>query len=466
MGDMSEVDNGVKWLYPGAGVDNKSGNQQGMENSSPTNSGPDSEAASVDDLPADAKKNLDPGYIPEDLTNKMAAATSYVGSFFNPSSWKNPADKSPESPEGESSSRKNSTAGAGGGPGLISSSLFSAIGKVQGFTKVSPSEETKEGETGETEKNEEQNNTSSGGFFSAFSKIGIAGISSSETIENISDAAGTGKTPTEDSEESDEKKKETWGNSFSNAFNKVGKVATDYSKVVQETVYKAPLIADFNKEQEEFIKAKNDKETPAAPWAGYQNEEELKQKILALSEDKRNVLRSPPSGVNFDFEYTSVTSPALLLLETDPKLKLLRYELVPKVIKEDEFWRNYFYRVSLIKQSFELSSMTEGSKKEIKKNTSAGPVDDDSINNEGSTNHDDEFVSDLHQASSKDIAEADEAMKKLGLTKNDTEWEAELEGELNEYEVVGDEGDALDEEENPEWENQIQEMLDAEAKKS
>jgi hypothetical protein len=34
------------------------------------------------------------------------------------------------------------------------------------------------------------------------------------------------------------------------------------------------------------------------------------------------------------------------------------------------------------------------------------------------------------------------------------EWEAELEGELNEYEVV--------KEENPEWENQIQEMLDAE----
>lgn len=63
-------------------------------------------------------------------------------------------------------------------------------------------------------------------------------------------------------------------------------------------------------------------------------------------------------------------------------------------------------------------SMTEGSKKEIKKNNNAGPVDDDSINNEGSTNdHDDEFVSDLHQASSKDIAEADEAMKKLGLTK-------------------------------------------------
>ena len=36
-------------------------------------------------------------------------------------------------------------------------------------------------------------------------------------------------------------------------------------------------------------------------------------------------------------------------------IEVCRYELVPKAIKEDEFWRNYFYRVSLIKQSFELS---------------------------------------------------------------------------------------------------------------
>ena len=60
--------------------------------------------------------------------------------------------------------------------------------------------------------------------------------------------------------------------------------------------------------------------------------------------------------------------------------------------------------------------MTEGTKKEKQQNTTK-PVDDDSINNGASNDHDDEFVSDLHQASSKDIAEADEAMKKLGLTK-------------------------------------------------
>jgi len=436
----------------------------GMENSSPTNSGPDSEAASVDDLPADTKKNLEAGYIPEDISNKMAAATSYVGSFFNPSAWKNTAaEKSPEAPEGDVSPSKSS---GSSGTGIISSSLFSAIGKVQGLAKVSPSEETSNENAqadNDIEKPEEQS-SGGAGFFSAFSKIGITGISSSGTMDNIANAEA--KTPTDEAEEGDEKKKETWGNSLSNAFNKVGKVATDYSKVVQETVYKAPMIADFNKEQEDFIRTKSDKELPSAPWAGYQNENELRDKILALSDDKRNVLRAPPSGVNFDFEYSNVTSPALMLLEVDPKLKQLRYELVPKVIKEDEFWKNYFYRVSLIKQSFELSnSITEDSKKEKQTLKSNKPVDDDSINVGGASNndHDDEFVSDLHQASSKDIAEADEAMKKLGLTKNDTEWEAELEGELNEYEMVGDETDNVDDGDNPEWENQIQEMLDAEA---
>lgn len=39
------------------------------------------------------------------------------------------------------------------------------------------------------------------------------------------------------------------------------------------------------------------------------------------------------------------------------QLNACRYELVPKKVKEEEFWRNYFYRVSLIKQSFELKDM-------------------------------------------------------------------------------------------------------------
>lgn len=36
-----------------------------------------------------------------------------------------------------------------------------------------------------------------------------------------------------------------------------------------------------------------------------------------------------------------------------------RYALVPKVVKEDEFWRNYFYRVNLIKESFDLEDIQD-----------------------------------------------------------------------------------------------------------
>ena len=62
-------------------------------------------------------------------------------------------------------------------------------------------------------------------------------------------------------------------------------------------------------------------------------------------------------------------------------------------------------------------SMSEDTKKDktVDKAKDTKPVDDENIN--ASNDHDDEFVSELHQASSKDIAEADEAMKKLGLTK-------------------------------------------------
>ena len=36
---------------------------------------------------------------------------------------------------------------------------------------------------------------------------------------------------------------------------------------------------------------------------------------------------------------------------------------------------------------------------------------------------------------------------------------------MNEYEMVGNDGEAVDVEDNPEWKNQIQEMLEAETTK-
>ena len=163
-----------------------------------------------------------------------------------------------------------------------------------------------------------------------------------------------------------------------------------------------------------------------APWSGYQNEDDLKEKILALSSDARNFLRAPPSGVNFDLETSGVAAHALVILQEDPRLERMRYELVPKRVKEDEFWRNYFYRVGLVKQSFEL---THGLA-EVAAAASAAPtaaaaavaasaaVEEDPEQQQQHLHQpEEEFVSDSHRVSSQDMAEADEAIKRLGLAK-------------------------------------------------
>lgn len=44
-------------------------------------------------------------------------------------------------------------------------------------------------------------------------------------------------------------------------------------------------------------------------------------------------------------------------MNEDPALEKMRFELVPKIITEENFWRNYFYRVSLICQAEDLGSL-------------------------------------------------------------------------------------------------------------
>ncbi|CAG8445331.1 1562_t:CDS:2 [Dentiscutata erythropus] len=79
------------------------------------------------------------------------------------------------------------------------------------------------------------------------------------------------------------------------------------------------------------------------PWIGLPNEEELKERILALSQDKRNFTIPPPENTNFQFDINIYSRTAMATLKADSRLNQMRFELVPKI--------NYFYRVSLIKQT-------------------------------------------------------------------------------------------------------------------
>lgn len=83
---------------------------------------------------------------------------------------------------------------------------------------------------------------------------------------------------------------------------------------------------------------------------GHSNEEQLKAACLELSKDKKNFTRNPPPGVDFDFDYTTQYPVAMVTLSQDKQLEAMRFELVPAVLNEAIFWRNYFYRVSLISQ--------------------------------------------------------------------------------------------------------------------
>eukprot|EP00092_Neocalanus_flemingeri_P022382 GFUD01024275.1.p1 GENE.GFUD01024275.1~~GFUD01024275.1.p1 ORF type:complete len:319 (-),score=100.63 GFUD01024275.1:304-1260(-) len=293
-----------------------------MENSSPTEIGPDSVAVLLDALINDDNRAPnEEADIPDDLSNKMAEAALYVGSFFDSSTW--------------------TTTSVDNNPEVEADSIITNGGKSMEIHNI--------------EESKEESPVEESFFSSAFSTIGMSGPTNTQTIEAIvgKPAGPDAMTETEVNKESEEDEEETWEIPFSNAITKVGKIATDYTK---DAVYMTPMLVEFNQEQKEFIKNKEKKEMPSAPWTGFQNEDELKTKILELSEDKRNFLRAQPTGVKFDFETLAIASHAEVLLEADPRLQKMRYELVPKKVEEEKFWSNYFYRVGLVKQSFEVSN--------------------------------------------------------------------------------------------------------------
>ncbi|XP_029031978.2 synapse-associated protein 1 isoform X2 [Osmia bicornis bicornis] len=274
----------------------------------------------------------------------------------------------------------------------------------------------------------------------------------------------------------------TLGGFLYSAVNKAGKTVVEAGVKIKKTVEENRLVAELNKEQEAFIANKHtEKGEAVAPWVGAPNEDVLREECLSLSTDKRNFLRPPPEGVDFPWDFEVVQPMAEATLALDPNLKDMRFQLVPKVISEENFWRNYFYRVSVLRQSHELNAMA--SQAENNQNlTSAGNVNQPEVqvttgqesggtvttssNNADSPGH--EFVSDSMRVSDTDLEEVREGMKKLGMQPpKEEDWERELEAELKDYEVVvtGSEtkngvATTKDTDANKDdWEKQIDELL-------
>lgn len=273
-----------------------------------------------------------------------------------------------------------------------------------------------------------------------------------------------------------------WGSYLFSMSKFAGKTVADTAKQLKNTVEEKTILGEFTREQEKFVNENKEKgknaEASVPPWVGYNEEESMKKQILALSADKRNFLRNPPAGVQYSFDFDSLYPVAMATLQEDPELQKMRFELVPKQISEENFWRNYFYRVSLIKQSTQLTSLTQstGSIGENRSNSSSrrSSVGSESKERSSPQNitsppvaasapsekeeelppesppHDNEFISDAFANNPIDDEEIRKEMQQLSVQNKEAsnpdaaggedlpQWEKELQKELQEYEMVDD----------------------------
>eukprot|EP01094_Clydonella_sp_ATCC50884_P009093 TRINITY_DN18623_c0_g1_i1.p1 TRINITY_DN18623_c0_g1~~TRINITY_DN18623_c0_g1_i1.p1 ORF type:complete len:273 (+),score=108.91 TRINITY_DN18623_c0_g1_i1:129-947(+) len=110
-------------------------------------------------------------------------------------------------------------------------------------------------------------------------------------------------------------------------------------------------------EEEVVATAVAEVKVPALPWEGL-SEAAMKQ-VKLLTKSRHNFTKDPPQGVEFEFDFDKMLPCAMAALEEDAELSKVRFWLVPRYIREPRFWRNYFYRISLIKDALGLDALND-----------------------------------------------------------------------------------------------------------
>ncbi|CAF3323306.1 unnamed protein product [Rotaria socialis] len=241
------------------------------------------------------------------------------------------------------------------------------------------------------------------------------------------------------------------------------KSAQQFKQVFEEKT----IIGNFTKEQEKFLTDKRTQqrrtETGVLPWIGYEQEEEMKKQILDLSKEKRNFLRDAPPGAVYHFDMTTCYPVALAILEVDENLKQMRFDLVPKQINEELFWRNYFYRVSLIKQATQLTALASGNTNHQSTDENRHPSNNlerrTSELNEKTSDINQEFVSEDYDTSALSMDDIRREIEQLTITKRSSNKTKDGSPDLDESEWDKGLADELENVSAEELEAQINQLL-------